>query len=290
MPRRLALILVSLTLPLLGGCNAFSDSCEVVLHEPQDPTALVAFDIENFRGSVELRVDPSIRDIEVAGHAHGAWFEDDPEAKDEAMRVIALETDLEEEQGRSIMHVRTSSLRDNEDHRVALVIRTPRADGVRVNNFGGLVELVGTDGSIYIENHDGNVEVRTNRPLTQDATVLVTDGTVYFQIPPGSTGAFDLKSLEGIARFKNRVADATSTYSTRSSIQTILEEPTNTITLRTNRGDLRVMVMDDPESLTRVIRGRTLDIDDGLFLQGSRRHTRNLPDDEPREGLPPNGP
>ncbi len=286
----IALVPVLLSAGFVAGCASFgSESCEVALHEPQDHTSMIAFDVENFRGSVEIRVDPSLYAIEVTGHAHGAWFEDDPEAEDAARRVIALETDLEEMPGRSVMHIRTDTTRAEEDHEVALVIRTPRCDGARVRNFGGLVELVGTKGSIDIENLVGNVEVRTNEPLTQDITILLTDGTAYLQIPPGSTGSFDLETLEGVARVKNRVGDATNTYSTRTSIQTVLEEPTNAVVMRTNRGDLRVIVMDDPVSLTRVMRRRTIDYDDGLFLRGSRRYTRNLPDDEARVSTVPNG-
>ncbi|GAB4520374.1 MAG: hypothetical protein Tsb0013_24010 [Phycisphaerales bacterium] len=282
----LLLLLACLYAVCMGACRTMSDSSQAQLHTPDDPTALVAFDIENFRGSVELRVDPARADIEVQAHAHGAWFRDDPEAESEALRAITLEADLEETDGRAVMRIRTDSSRAQNDHEVALIVYTPRCDGARVRNFGGLVELIGTAGTIDIENIEGHVEVRTNQPLTQDATVLVTDGTVYFQIPPGSTGAFDLETLEGTARFKNRVGDATNTYSTQTLVQTILEEPTNAVTLRTNRGDLRVIVMDDPESLTRVVRGRTIDLDEGLFLQGSRRYTRNLPDDEPRENPP----
>ena len=280
-------VLALLASVAMTGCRTMSDSVEAQAYTPASVADLIAFDIENFRGSVELRVDPSLTDVEITAHAHGAWFQNDPEAEAEALRAVTLDSEFDEKDGVSVVRIRTDSSRMQEDHEVALIVRTPRCDGARVRNFGGLVELIGTRGTIDVENIEGHVEVRTNHPLTQDATVLVTDGTVYFQIPPGSTGQYDLAPLAGIARFKNRVGDANAPYSTKTIVKTILEEPTNNVFLRTNRGDLRVMVMDNPESLTRVVRGRTIDYYAGLFLQGSRRYTRNLPDDEPRENPEP---
>lgn len=276
---RLLPTLAILAVALLSGC---ASSVRTAQHERADPTALLALDIENFRGSVEVRVDPMCGEPQVYAQAFGAAFLEDDEADAEVQKAISLETELVEDKGRSTLVVRTTSTRKTNDHEVALVIHTPRCDGVRVRNRGGLVELVGVSGTLDIENSEGHVEVRTNKALTQDITVLVVDGTVYFQIPEGSTGEFDLETLQGVARFKNRVGDATNTYSTETQVQTVLENASNRVVMRTNLGDLRVNVMDDPESYTRVLRFRRVDIEEGLYLQGSRRYTRNLPDDDKR--------
>lgn len=284
-PFLLALALALLA-PLMSACRTSADSAERHTHTLRDASSLLAVDVENFRGSVEVRVDRSFDEIVVDGYAHGAWFETDPRAEEEAPRAITLDTWLEEGDGVATLRVRTRTTREATDHEVAIVVRTPDCDATRVVNRGGLVELIGTDGPIDIDNREGHVEIRTDRPLNDDAQVLVVDGTVYMQIPPGSTGAYDLETLDGKVRFKNRDADATDTYSTRDSLQTILEEPSNSIVMRTNYGDLAVLVMQDPIAYTRVIRGRDVDFTEGLFLQGSRRYTRNLPDDEPRDTPP----
>lgn len=280
----LLLLFTILVVPALSIIGCAADSSTIVAHERVDTASLLAIDVENFRGSVEVRVDPALDDIEVSGRAYGAWFEDDPEGAElELPGTVELFSELQQDgRGVSTLRVRTFSERDAADHKVAVLIRVPRCDGARVRNRGGLVELVGTHGALDIENYEGHVEVRTNRPMTQDATIMVVDGTVYFQVPPGSTGKYDLETLDGRVRFKNRVVDATDTYSTRTQVQTVLENAQNRVTMRTNYGDLRVLVVDNPESYTRVRRARQVDILDGLFLQGSRRYTRNLPDDEPR--------
>ncbi len=248
---------------------------------------LLAVDIENYRGSVEVRVDPRLSEAQVEAFVYGAAFTGDDQTDEAVARAVDLDSYIDETApGIGTLRVRTTTADADPLHAVALRVYVPRCDGARVVNRGGLVELVGTSGPVDIDNHSGDVEFRTNRPFTDDASVLVVDGTVYFQIPPGSTGFVDLETLEGKAIIKNRDGDALNTYTTQEIIQTRLGEGDNAITMRTNFGDLRLWVMDDPESLTRVFRGRAPDFAEGLFLQGSRRHTRNLPDDEPRVDYP----
>lgn len=289
MPRPLPLALLA----LFALAALFAPGCAMATSEGRFdvPGAasyrLLAVDIENYRGSVEVRVDPRLSEAQVEGYVYGAAFTGDEEADAEVARSVTLDSFIEETApGIGTLRVRTTTPDTNPLHAVALRVYVPRCDGVRVVNRGGLVEIVGTDGPVEIDNHSGDVEFRTNQPMVHDASVLVVDGTVYFQVPPGSTGFVDLETLEGKSIVKNRDGDALSTYTTQEIIQTRIGVGDNAITMRTNYGDLRLWVMEDPESLTRVFRGRAPDFAEGLFLQGSRRHTRNLPDDEPRVDYP----
>ncbi len=53
--------------------------------------------------------------------------------------------------------------------------------------------------------------------------------------------------------------------------------------MRTNDGDIRMLIMEDPLALTRAFKGSFPEVGDHLYLDGTRRFTRNLPDDTPRE-------
>jgi hypothetical protein len=279
---RIVTLVVLASLVWLVGC---AGSERVTSVETPEDLRLLAVEVENFRGQVEVRVDEGRNDVAVEGRAFGVAFENDVDADGELARAVTLDAMYDEsEPGIGVVRVRTRSLREVEDHAVALRVLVPRLDGVRVVNRGGLVEVVGGRGRVEIENHQGPVEFRTDHPMRDEAQVLVTDGSVYWQVPPGSTGVYDLETLDGESVIKNRVSDADRTYASRDVVQTNVAGGNNRVVLRTNRGDLRVWLMEDPEALTRVFRGPVFDFSEGLFLKGSRRFTRNLPDDTPREG------
>ncbi|MEO1130963.1 MAG: hypothetical protein AAFX05_14820, partial [Planctomycetota bacterium] len=170
------------------------------------------------------------------------------------------------------------------DHSVKLHITVPRADGVRLVNQGGLVEVVGSAGATHIENRKGSIELRTRHPMVEDVVLLAVDGNIYYQVPFGSTGQFDLETLEGRSIFRDFSGETDGTFSgSLLQIGTQLGDGGNMVVAKTNRGDVRAWVMEDPIELTRMFHIRQYDMRDHIFTDGSKRYRRNLPDDEPRE-------
>jgi len=263
----------------LGGCSTAER--RVYELEVPDGVRLLAVDIENFAGRVEVRADKGGDGIRIESRVDGSSEATGAEKRAIAERV-RVEAEVEEFDGRAVLRIRTATSAPGSADSVSLWVRTPRCDGLRVINEGGDVEAVGTGGSTYIENRFGAIEVRTARPVTEDVTLLNVDGNIYLQTAPGSTGRIDLLTNDGEAVIRDFTGGTDETYAAGVSVTTTLVADANTVLARTNRGDVRMWVMEDPEALTRVYKKNLADPRDLLFLKGSRRHTRNLPDDAPR--------
>lgn len=243
-------------------------------------TGAVAVDVENFRGSVEVRTDPRLSQAEVHATSN-ADFETKAESE-AALGETWVDATLEELGARGVLRVRTGTKSEQSENLwIDLSIRLPRCGGVRIDNRGGNVEVVGASGGTQITNRQGAVEFRTNEPMLDPVTITTTDGYLYYQVPTNSTGLFDLQTLDGKAWYRDRVNGTDRAYSAPGTYQARLNEGTNTIELRTNRGDINVWVDEDPVALTRLFKRELPDPQDFFFLQGSRRHTRNLPEDHP---------
>lgn len=243
------------------------------------PTSgVLAVDVDNFRGNVEIRADPRIAKPEVIATPHaGNSLGDDQDA---TLGSTWVEADIEEESARAVLRVRSTSPRDNTgDHWVDLVVRVPRCDGVRILNTGGTVLVVGARGGTEITNHLGPVEFRTNEAVTEPVTITTTDGDVYYQVSNGSAGVFDLESLEGKVYYRDRIHSSDSIYAAPGIHHATLNQGVNRVVIRTNRGNINAWADEDAAALTRIFKRELPDPQDFWFLQGSRRHTRNLPED-----------
>lgn len=274
---------------LLGAFLALAglSGCTTTVHESFTldfpiTSEAVALDVDNFRGSVDVRVDPFLDEFVVESDIvvrHGIEREKIPEVE----RAVEVDADLVRQDGRSVLRIRTSTdRRKTEDHRVNLFIRMPRCDGLYIKNYDGMVELVNVRGAMEVHNRLGHVEVRTSHPIREPVTITTVDGNIYYQVPPGSTGVFDLEALEGEVRFVDRVGGMNaSQHTSRKRYEGRVNEGTNRVLCRTNRGVVQVWIMEDPVDLTRSVHPDAIHFRDLLFLKGSRRHTRNLPDDHP---------
>lgn len=274
----------------LGGCSG-TQSHSFTLSMPQGLQRM-AVDVENYRGHVEVVADASARNITVDG-----WVWLSAEAKEAGGEEPHTLTDIdariersENAPGSGVLRVRTSTEHSEfHDHHVRLVIRAPRVDGLRIVNRGGYVEVVNAGGAIEIENHTGGIQFRSSKPMVDPVTVLATDTNIWYQIPEGSTGDIEIETLEGRAVYKDDLSGSEGTYTTRSqdgtrgtTIRTVLAEGTNPVTIRTNRGDIRLMVMEDPVGYKRNFYSVMPDLRDYTRHSGGRRYTRNLPDDDYR--------
>lgn len=263
----------------LGGCASTAATEDYTLDVPPT-TRLLAVDIENFKGSVEVRAGKGTSAVvksKVMTSA-GATKEQLAAAKDS----VGVDAQIEDVDGRGVLRIRTDNARVRGAEEVRLYVEVPRCDGLRIVNRGGDVEVVGTSGTTYIENADGAIELRTAQVMDQDVTLLGVDGNIYYQVPPGSKGVFDLETLEGEVAMRDFTGMTKETSSNLTMLRTTLSDGTNSVLARTNRGDVRVWVMDNPEALTRMIKKSAPDWTTLLFLEGSRRYTRNLPANEPK--------
>ncbi|MBL0928359.1 MAG: hypothetical protein IBJ11_12035 [Phycisphaerales bacterium] len=270
---------------MLGGCGS-SRTFTYRLDMPRAADGgpgLLAVDVENFNGTVELRAGDRWKDIrvdgrvevdhEIPGPVSAGYFDS-----------VAVSAALEGPAEMSVLRVRSTSpkfSRERSDHRVKLTITLPSAEGVRIDNWGGLVLVVNTSGATQIANRLGAVELRTNHAMTEPVTITTSEGSIYYQVPEGSTGVIDFETLNGSAYIKDRKGGTDRTYSTQRVVQTVLNNGDNPVVCRTNNGYIRAWVMDDPVAFTRSVREPPVDPREWIFPQGSQRFKRNLPDDAP---------
>lgn len=236
----------------LGGCGAVtSQRLEVAL--PTEPAPL-AVDVSNPRGSVEIRVDARVESPRIVADVQWARGVEDDRARKLA-KSITIESSVEQGPGGAVLRVRArDEVKDLPKHWANLRIVLPRVDGVRVVSSGGDVILAGVSGAVQVENGDGAIELRTDKPVTAPVALIATRGNVYFQAPVGSRGVFDMQTGAGEAAFVSRSVLLRDMRATRSSIMGVLAAGDNPITLRSDRGDVRAWVIEKPMALVRAFR------------------------------------
>ncbi|MBL8747218.1 MAG: hypothetical protein JNK58_12795 [Phycisphaerae bacterium] len=276
MRARMMIGVVAGVLMMLGGC-AESKTHEYAF-DVSPTVGMLAVDIENFRGIVQVRADHRVQRATVT--ASGSASDESSKKAKAALDETWVDATLEEDGARGVLKVRTGTRAENPEAQwMNVTVLVPRCGGVRIDNREGYVEVVGTSGGTMITNRLGAVEFRTDKPMIDPVTITTTDGDVYYQVPAGSTGAFDLQSLDGAVTYRDRVQGSDRAYVAPGSYQARLNGGENAIQMRTNRGNVNVWVDKDPVALTRLFKRDLPDPQDMWFLQGSRRHTRNLPDD-----------
>lgn len=286
--RWLALAALAVLGGLLSGCSN-TQTHSFALTVPSGLQRL-AVDVENYRGHVEVIADPNVRRATVDG-----WIWLGADAKnaggEEPYALTSIEASIErapDSFGSGVLRVRTSTEHSRfHDHHVRLVIRAPRIDGLRVINREGYVQVVEAGGAVHIENTSGGVQFRSSKPMTDSVRVLVTDTNVWYQVPAGSTGQITLETFDGRAVYKDELSGSDGTYTTASQegtggtiIRTVLGGGGNPVDIRTNRGDVRLMVMEDPVAYKRNFYTVMPDLRNYIKQSGSRRYTRNLPEDD----------
>jgi hypothetical protein len=265
---------------LIAGCSVTTER-EQMLDLPPD-LRRIAVDVDNFRGDVVVKRDPTLRDT--------AWIKgyvsvpaDQDKAQREAYRdAVTLSSGIAEaSDGLGVVRIDASStLTDDPEHRVRIEVVTPRLDGVRIANSGGAVEVIDPTGAIDIRNDGGGVLVRTSRPLTSNVLVLNQNGNIFVQAPTGTTGDLTIESLDGEAALNDLLGEARGkVVAGPDRIDATLGRGGNEIDLRTTAGVARFTLMERPLDFTRAVKATAPDPRDWLFLDSKRRHTRNLPDD-----------
>ncbi len=265
----------------LGGCG-WTTRGQVAVDLPTDLSRL-AIDVDNFSGNVDVVVDPDAEEASVTYSlsTDGLWRSE--EERKAGYERVGVTAEIIEQDGGAVLVARSyTDDPTNPDHRTHLRIVVPRCDGVRVHNARGDVELVNVAGVIEVENHMGSVELRTETPMTWPVTITTVEGNIYYQVPAGSSGMFDLLSLEGEASYKDEVGGTEKLMTNASTTTATLNAGDNPVVCRTNRGDVRVFIMENPTALTRAYKKTLPDTRDALWLQGKRRYTRNLPTGEAR--------
>jgi len=210
----------------------------------------VSVEVTNIRGDVQVYASDRIKEPEVRARARSLDSKG-PETFSDLAKTITVRAVTSEEGGRRMFRV-TGNLAGDASSPIAvdLQIRIPKANGVRVVNSGGNVELVGVSGAISVENGGpgkggGSVEVRTGMAMTQAVTLSTTEGGVLYQVGRGSTGDLDLRATGGMPQVDAKIGTLGAISYQADRLRGTLDDGKNPIRLHTDKGDVRMLVLEN---------------------------------------------
>ena len=214
----------------------------------------IAVDVHNEAGSVIIQVDDRLEQPVVRHRVRWTGLGDDGSWNKYRAPAIVSAQPEPGPLGHATLRVRSQVL----DHAPAeteidLIIRLPRCDGVRVRNTSGPVILVGVGGAITVDNgfgggEGGRIELRSNRPILDPVALTTTDGRISIIAAEGSRAEVDMHTFEGKAVFSAPRGVITNLRPAIGQWRGTWNDGTNPLLVRTGRGEIRLLVTDDPEN------------------------------------------
>lgn len=250
--RRPTAVLLSIVALLASGCSTAPDWRTIELKDASGIplSAIPSIEIENVRGVVTITVDPRITTPEVTGKVFANEDMTKP-VREEAVLASSFTAEVVQTEGRPIVRVRGGPPEDRlHASTVEISVRLAACWGVTVKNAGGAVRMAGVAGPITVENGAGGgpggmIIVRTGQTMSDAVKLTTTAGDIYYQIPPSSTGAMDVLSLDGPATVRITGGRLTGVIPESSWYRGVLNGGRNPVVLRTGKGMARITVLDN---------------------------------------------
>ncbi len=216
-----------------------------------------AVDIENHRGTVEVRVEPWRKEIEVSMKT---TIEGDGSSNRARLirEGMVYQAETIEQDGPAVLMVRAASpMPEDTQHWTTIMVSMPACGGVRVQNAGGKVMVINAGGATQIEVTDGAIEVRTDKVIDAPTLLTTTKGDIRWVTKPGTTGMLEAESADGTVAINNKAVgqwDWTATWMGPSKMVGTINSGTNPVSLRTQEGDITVLMVKDPNDHTPLMR------------------------------------
>jgi hypothetical protein len=152
-------------------------------------------DIQNGQGRIDVEVDPSLKSPRVLATAPQQTNAQDPAT---FVGAIAGHT----ENGNVLQISVSPAMVGGEPTPVALFVRTPSCEGIRVSNSGGGVRLFGVGGAIDVVSGvpigaGGSIHLVTDRNLTEGVSLLTSAGNILLMMGEGSSGEVEVRGSGG---------------------------------------------------------------------------------------------
>jgi hypothetical protein len=250
---RLMILFLALGIAVLAcGCTRPARLAVPIAGMPVQPEYATLVEVDNFYGSVRVIADPS-REPAVWATVRREGPEA-PRKRGELAELVHVEANTTIEEGQRMLRVVTMPVGDVRDVAVDVTVRIARSAGTAVRNSGGRVDLIRVAGPVHVENgiagqEGGDVQIRTGAPMVGPTFVRTSEGTILYQVGPGSAGRFDLRSEHSRAEFASRLGRVENVTFARNSWRGILNRGENEIMLEAP-GLVRAAVMEDSESYT----------------------------------------
>lgn len=206
-------------------------------------------EVSNWNGNVQVYANDKYGEPEVRAKARAldTAAAGNLENLQTAVKIRAVSS---EEFGKRVFRVTGTIVGSNPAIALDLQIRIPRAWGVRVVNAGGEVEIVGAGGPVTVENGSpgrpgGDIQFRSGIPITDAVAMTTSEGHVLYQVGPGSTGDIDLQAFDGTPEVDATSGSLQGITFTANHWRGTLDKGTNQIRLRSDKGDVRMLVIEN---------------------------------------------
>ena len=232
-------------LACLGGCGHMAFGTRT----PLDVAGPVSVDVATFAGDVTIRSTgdaPGTPGVLVKPQStHSFHRMGDAQA---SLKDIDWSVETVEENGRTIVRVRATTLYPESGlQRLHVTVTAPHIDGVRVDTSLGDVDLSEMSGPIDVNTTRGDVSIVTGESLVDSINVATNEGGITLRAGPGTSGRLDAFTIDGrvickVPKGKLRIHGRSSDR----TMQGVINDGDQPITLRTNDGTIRIVVKKYP--------------------------------------------
>ena len=246
----LARLTAFLTLSLsLWGCGV-TRTVPMQVDYPADSVAS-AVDIDSYGGIVRVIADPLAKGIGVESSVHVPRWVDPHEVKTIIAAADVTAEVVEDDNHHTILRVKGSTAYpDDTASDLYITVRMPSVEGTRVQLVRGDTELVNVAGAIQVSQVQGNITLRTSKPLTDPVLLVTGKGNINAAIDPGSTGVLDLSSHSGRVTCRVREGVTRDVSAGYSFFRGILNQGSNPVKMEAV-GNVLLNIRSDAGSLVR---------------------------------------
>jgi len=133
-----------------------------------------------------------------------------------------------------------------------LRVRTPRCDGIRVENDGGPIVMIGVGGAITAHNggtigRGGRIELRTNQPVRDPVALVTTRGRVSAVLDPEGRGTIEIDTERGEAEFGTIYGTVTNVRPGIGRYHGVWNGGANPTAARSGDGDCHIQIKPNAE-------------------------------------------
>ena len=216
---------------------------------PLDIKGPVSVDVVTFAGKVTIRATgdapgtPSVLVKPQSTHSFHRMGDAQASLKD-----IDWSVETVQENGRTVVRIRATTLYPESGlQRLHVTVTAPQIDGVRVETSLGDVDLSEIEGPVDVKTTRGDVSIVTGIGLDESVNVSTTQGDITLRAGPETSGRLDAFTVDGrvvckVPKGKLRVHGRSSDR----TMQGVINDGDQPITLRTNDGTIRIVVKKYP--------------------------------------------
>ncbi|HWB20328.1 MAG TPA: DUF4097 family beta strand repeat-containing protein [Phycisphaerales bacterium] len=216
-----------------------------------DVSGPVSVDISTFAGDVTVNADQDItgahvRIIREATHGKGRKTEAKASLQNISTNVEIVPGEL----GQMIKVTAVTADPEPDFQRAHVILDIGSLDGLSIQTANGDVEAYNFEGALNVGTSYGGIRLATNHALIRPISLIDHNGSIDLRMRGESEGILDCETIRGtvthIVKYGKLIINNGTDDDT---LHAVLNDGTNSITIRTTDGDIRVAVVSNPTAV-----------------------------------------